>query len=291
MNLSAVKTIGTRLLGRNAARLAKHSPVILTTVGIAGVVTAGVLVARATLKLEPIVDDINIKKRDLAHNADATSKDLTRVYIHGAGKIVKLYALPISVGIFSIGCIVGGHKILTKRNFALAAAYKAAETTLSNYRGQIVEEFGEEKDHEIMRKVSSKELTTVEIDEDGNEKAVHKVTHDHSQYARFFDEYNHNWNGADNNLNLLFLKSVQNYANDRLLATGHIFLNEVYERLGFEHTSAGAIVGWAIEPGEDNYVDFGIFNKNSEAARDFVNGYEKSILLDFNVDGLIYDKI
>lgn len=291
MNLSAVKNVGTRLFGKHAARLAKHSPAILTTVGVVGVVTAGVLVARATLKLENIVDEMNARKRELAHTADATSKDLTRVYVQGAGKVIKLYALPISVGIFSIGCIIGGHKVLSKRNLALAAAYKAAETTLSNYRGHIIEEFGEEKDHEIMRKVSTKEITTVEIDEDGNEKAVHKVGHDHSQYARFFDEYNNNWNGADNNLNLLFLKSVQNYANDRLLATGHLFLNEVYERLGFEHTSAGSIVGWVVQPGEDNYVDFGIFNKNSEAARDFVNGYEKSILLDFNVDGLIYDKI
>lgn len=291
MNLSAVKTIGTRLLGKNAARLAKHSPAILTGVGVVGVVTAGVLVARATLKLEPIVDEIATRKNDLAHEATATSKDLTKIYVQGAGKIIKLYALPVSVGVFSIGCIIGGHKVLTKRNFALAAAYKAAETTLSNYRGHIVEEFGEEKDHEIMRKVSTKETSHVEIDEDGNEKVVQKVSHDHSQYARFFDEYNSNWNGADNNLNLLFLKSVQNYANDRLLATGHIFLNEVYERLGFEHTPAGAIVGWVIEPGGDNHVDFGIFNKDSEAARDFVNGYEKSILLDFNVDGLIYDKI
>lgn len=291
MNLAAVKNVGTRLLGRNAARLAKHSPVILTTVGVVGVVTAAVLASKATLKLEPIVDEIQTQKADLKLDKYTQPRDLTKVYVRGAGKIIKLYGPSVTLGVASIACIIGGHGILSKRNVALAAAYKAVETSYNSYRAKVVEEFGEEKDHEIRRAIASKVEKHVELDENGQEKVVSRIGHDHSQYARFFDEYNPNWSGEDNNLNLLFLKSVQNFANDKLLATGHIFLNDVYERLGFEHTQAGAIVGWVIEPGGDNYVDFGIFDKNSDAARDFVNGYEKSILLDFNVDGIIFDKI
>ena len=90
---------------------------------------------------------------------------------------------------------------------------------------------------------------------------------------------------------MLFLRTQQNYANDLLKARGHLFLNEVYSMLGIPHTSAGAIVWWTIGAGGDNYVDFGIFTRDSQVVREFVNGYERSILLDFNVDGVIWDMI
>ena len=94
----------------------------------------------------------------------------------------------------------------------------------------------------------------------------------------------------------MFLKSEQNYANDRLKARGYLFLNEVYERLGIPPTKAGQIVGWVYDPNNpnhngDNYVDFGLYNIHKEKTRDFVNGYEEVILLDFNVDGPILDRI
>ena len=70
-----------------------------------------------------------------------------------------------------------------------------------------------------------------------------------------------------------------------------MFLNEVYEQLGFEHTSAGAVVGWIYGGFGDDYVDFGIFNESYKPARDFINGYNNAVVLDFNVDGVIYNQI
>ena len=92
----------------------------------------------------------------------------------------------------------------------------------------------------------------------------------------------------------MFLRAQQQYANDKLIAQGHLFLNEVYDMLGLPRTKAGAIVGWVYDDNNavgDNFVDFGIYDVHRETARDFVNGYERSILLDFNVDGVIYDLI
>ena len=92
----------------------------------------------------------------------------------------------------------------------------------------------------------------------------------------------------------MFLKGVQAHCNDRLRAEGMLFLNDVYKELGFEPTKAGQVVGWVYDehdPDCDNYVDFGIFNLHSQAAHDFVNGYERSILLDFNVDGNIWERM
>ena len=117
--------------------------------------------------------------------------------------------------------------------------------------------------------------------------------YDYSDYARFFDVGNPNWE-KDSEYNLMFLKRQQAYANDKLKANGYLFLNEVYDMLGIPKSKAGQVVGWIYDPENgsgDNYVDFGIYNVNREAARDFVNGYERTILLDFNVDGNIWEKM
>ena len=86
----------------------------------------------------------------------------------------------------------------------------------------------------------------------------------------------------------MYLKKQQAYATDKLRAQGYLFMNEVYEMLGIPKTVIGQRVGWVYDennPVGDNFVDFGIYDLYNEKARDFVNGYERAILLDFNVDG------
>ncbi|MCA1800666.1 MAG: DUF6353 family protein, partial [Actinobacteria bacterium] len=109
-----------------------------------------------------------------------------------------------------------------------------------------------------------------------------------SIYARYFDEGSTVWS-RERDYNRLRIRAIQNYANDMLKARGHLFLNEVYDELGLPRSRAGAVVGWVMSKSGDNFVDFGIYNQENERARAFVNGQEQSILLDFNVDGVIYD--
>ena len=88
----------------------------------------------------------------------------------------------------------------------------------------------------------------------------------------------------------MFLLRQQNYANDLLKSKGHLFLNEVYDMIGIPRTKAGQVVGWIYDeknPVGDNFVDFGIIDIHKERNRAFMNGYEKNVLLDFNVDGNI----
>lgn len=111
-----------------------------------------------------------------------------------------------------------------------------------------------------------------------------------SQYARFFDENSPNWS-KDVEYNLMFLKQQQDYANSRLKAEGFLYLNDVYDMLGIPRTKAGQLVGWIYNtdnPTGDNYVDFGL---HTDMSSEFVNGYKKTVLLDFNVDGNIWDLI
>lgn len=114
-----------------------------------------------------------------------------------------------------------------------------------------------------------------------------------SQYARIFDDSCVGWT-KDPEYNMHFLKVQQNYCNVLLKSKGHLFLNEVYDILGIPRTKAGTVVGWVYNeknPIGDNFVDFGIFDTNDERNSDFINGFKRTAILDFNVDGNILNYI
>lgn len=269
----------TRKVGEKILKAQKHSPHLLFGAGIVGVVGGTVLACRATLKLGDTLDDF---KGEVETNAEhATPRDLTYIYVKNTAKVAKLYAPAVVVGVAGIACLTGSHVQLTRRNTALTAAYAAVSNTFANYRDRVTDEFGAEKEKEIYQ-------DTVRQDALDN-KQVKPVgdTNKLSGYARIFDEGNKNWE-SNAEFNMMFLKCQQNFANQLLQVRGHVFLNEVYDALGFEHSSAGSVVGWYLNGDGDNYIDFGLYDPHSSR---FVNGDEKSIILDFNVDGVIFDKI
>lgn len=298
MNISALTKftpVASKAFGRGSLIVRKYSPEILTTVGVVGVVTAAVFASKATLNLEPIVDNMqgHLDVANELHDTGAVSdmahtKKKTQIITTGVMEIAKLYGPSVTLGLASIGCIVGAHGIMRKRNVALAAAYKAVESTFAKYRERVIEEFGEEKDRDYRRGVSQASV----INKETNEEEIVNIVDPNgvSKYARFFDKLNDNWTKTPE-YNLTFLRMHQNYANDTLHARGHLLLNDVYDMLGIPRTKEGAIVGWAISNGGDNFVDFGLYDPANEKAREFVNGHEEAILLDFNVDGVVFDLI
>lgn len=306
--IALIKTIPTTLTqagGRSALLLKKCSPEILVVGGIVGGVTATVLACKATRKIDDVLDDHNeklsqiIPAESLKDDKDfkkETAKLKSQVYLHTAKEITKLYAPPVALGVASIGCILGGHGILKRRNIAIAAAYSVVQDRFNEYRGRVRDEFGDEKEKNLYFGTHQEKVDIVEEDpETGKKKKTKKVVNvkdpnGYSQYARFFDDGSPNW-VSDAELNLAFLRAQQNYVNDLLHARGHVFLNEVYDILGIPRTQAGAVVGWVMSEDGDNFVDFGLYSAYNQEAVDFVNGYEPAILLDFNVDGVIYDLI
>lgn len=302
MNLTILKTIGGPKVQRALFKVSKYAPEILTGVGIVGIITSTIMIAKATTELEPIVDKFEHRKESskirkenslLTHSDDYTNKeyqkDLVYVYAHGILDLTKLYGPGVSLSLASIASILAAHGLMHRRSVALLGAYKAVESAFSAYRQRVIEEYGEDKDRDFRTGFRTE---VIEDKETGKKKKVRSFDPtDISPYARFFDEFNSNWRRVPE-YNLAFLKNQQNYANDLLRARGHIFLNEIYDMLGTERSHAGQVVGWAITKDTgDNYVDFNIYNTDSVAARDFVNGVETSILLDFNVDGVIIDLI
>ena len=292
MNLDTIKTFGGPVVQKAAYKVQKFAPEILTGVGIVGGIGAAILGARATLKLEAVLSDFQEEVADLKaslageHLSEKEyQKLLVRCYVKFSLNMTKLYGPTFTLGLASMASILGAPGIMRRRQVALIAAYKTVEAAFSEYRKRVVEEFGPEKDQMYRLGIREEKIE----DENGKKKTV-KVFDPNgiSPYAKFFDEGNPNYEDQAE-YNLMFLKSHQNWFNDRLRARGFVFLNEVYDAIGIEPTKAGQAVGWALSKDGDNYIDFGIFNGDSEKARDFVNGLERSILLDFNVDGVILD--
>lgn len=301
-------TKATRILSSTKYQLQKHSPELLLGAGIVGVVIGTVLACKATTKIDDIINEKNkaledvhtcLEDKEIEYTEDDSKRDLTIIYAQTGVKIFKLYAPAIGVMALSFGSIIAGHKILKKRNIAIAAAYAAIDKGFKQYRKNVIEEFGEGVDQQMRFGLKAKEVkkkdkdgktikeTEYYIDPDGN--PLDNI----SEYARFFDASCEDF-AKDPEYNMMFLRRQQDYANEMLKARGHLFLNEVYDLLDIPRSKAGQVVGWVYDKNGntkgDNYVDFGLY-KNEAGTRRFVNGLEYNILLDFNVDGVIYDLI
>ena len=294
----------------------KHSPEILMITGVVGIITSGVMACKATLKVNDILEEAksDIEKVHTVLNDESVTeekysemdskKDLAAIYVQTGLKLAKVYGPSLIIGTLSITSMFASNNILRKRNVALAAAYAVVDKSFKEYRGRVIDRFGEEVDRQIKYNLKTMKVDEVITDENGKEKKVKKKIEVggpdmYSPYAIIFDETNPYWE-KDAELNKFFLQSRQAQDNDKLRANGYLFLNDVYEMLGHEKTKAGQVVGWVYDPdsGEgDNYVDFGLYDiytkpkYEAEAKAAFINGYERSVIIDFNVDGNIWEKM
>lgn len=285
-------------------KLKKHSPEILVVAGIAGTVVSAVLACKATTKVAEILDETK-GTLDTIHDGMETGaingqeyttedgkKDTVVVYAQTGMKLAKLYGPAIILGTLSITSILASNNILRKRNVALGAAYAAIDKSFKEYRGRVIERFGEQVDTELKYGIKAKKFEEIEVDpETGKEKKVKKTVmvadpNLQSDYAVYFDSKSRNYE-TNPDYNRMFLKAQQAFANDKLQTRGHLFLNEVLDDLDLPRTPAGQIVGWTKD-GPDGYVNFRIV----EVERETEDGrHEPTLLLDFNVEGNIWEKM
>lgn len=289
---------------KTVMKLKKHSPEILVMAGIAGTVVSAVLACKATTKVAEILDETK-GTLDTIHDGMDTGaingqeyttedgkKDTVVVYAQTGMKLAKLYGPAIILGTLSITSILASNNILRKRNVALGAAYAAIDKSFKEYRGRVIERFGEQVDTELKYGIKAKKFEEIEVDpETGKEKKVKKTVmvadpNLQSDYAVYFDSKSRNYE-TNPDYNRMFLKAQQAFANDKLQTRGHLFLNEVLDDLDLPRTPAGQIVGWTKD-GPDGYVNFRIV----EVERETEDGrHEPALLLDFNVEGNIWEKM
>lgn len=308
INKNALVEKASRTFCKAGLKLKKHSPEILVVGGVVGLVTSGVMACKATTKLSAILDDskeqielfdkvaANPEMVNEEYTVEDAEKDKKIVKVQTAVKVTKLYAPAVAIGVVSIGAIFASNNIMRKRNVALGAAYATVDRAFKDYRNRVVDRFGEELDKELRYNLKTKEVKETVEDENGKKKTVKKNikymdSPMPSEFAVIYDDGCAGWT-KDPEDNKFFLIQQQRYANERLKRRGYLSLNEVYELLGFPSTKAGQVVGWLYDCKDPNYkgddfVDFGLYNVDYEPNRDFVNGYERNIILDFNVAPII----
>lgn len=292
-----------QILVKTKLGIKKHSPEILVATGIGTGIVAAIIACKQTIKANDIVAEArkslqNIEDvKELAANNEVEyteeneQEDRKTIGMQVAVGMVKTYALPVGLGVLSITCILAGHHILKKRNVALAAAYSALSTDFMNYRKRVVDKYGKDVDFMLKNGLEKQIVANQVIDPETGEVKETKeevLTYEGdklSQYARVFDEVGSTQWTPSADHNRAFLLMEQNYFNERIRTRGYIFLNEVYERLGFRPTKAGSVVGWVYQNADYEGIDFGIFTAHTQKAAEFLEGTEPSIILDFNVQG------
>jgi len=291
----------------------KHSPQALFIAGTVGVIGATVLACRATLKLDTVLDEAENHENNLktkfnkgqsgssqtVFTEESLKKSLTLSKAKTGLEIAKLYAPAVGLGLVSVAALTGSHVILNKRNSTALAAFAGLDRAYREYRDRVADEYGKDVDRkfasgaetvlveEKLADGKTKTTTTTSVKKDGKYAA--------SPYSVLFDETSKRFS-REPGMNAMMLGVQQTHANNKLRSQGHLFLNEVFDMLGFPRTAAGALCGWIYrhdheEKNGDNYVDFGIFSGDIDGGEAFVEGRERSVWLDFNVDGEIVDKI
>lgn len=291
----------------------KNEPQIWLTVGLISFAGAVVTACRSTLKVNDILDEHqnNMKmintglenpeliKEGKSYTVEDAKRDKFTQYVHTSVDLVKLYALPAALSALSIVSILRSNSIMTKRYTAAVTAFNAVSEAFESYRRRVVEEQGELMDRHYRYGTKLETVTEKVTDENGKTHKVEKLQEAEDSVldvpadgAVIFDENNPNWD-RNATFNQLFLHGKQEMMNNILQTRGHLFLNEVYDELGFPHTPFGAIVGWKLGHGDD-YVDFGISNlenPSNPTVAEFINGYSNKVVLEFNYDGVILNDL
>ena len=308
--LSKVSTSAAKFAGKAEFTIKKNSPEILLGAGIVGFVGTIVLACRATCRADEVLEfhrrkikDINDAKEiadadpegEMSYDIEIYRQDKAVRYLKTTGSLAKLYAPTIAVGTLSLACILTSRNIMQKRYLGVVAAYNGLSAAFEEYRKRVLDEYGEGLDKHFRYGTTYDELPV--YDENGKktkekeqvDKTETGMVIPNDDSCRFFDSSNPNWD-KNPTFSMMWLRGQQNILNDILHTRGHVFLNEVYDALGFPHTPQGAVLGW-IDGEGDNCIDFGLYDPNKESVRRFVNGVDNVIMLEFNHDGVIWDKI
>ena len=308
--LSKISTSAAKFAGKAEFTIKKNSPEILLGAGIVGFVGTIVLACRATCRADEVLEfhrrkikDIEDAKEiadadpegEMSYDIEIYRQDKAIRYLKTTGNLAKLYAPTVAVGALSLACILTSRNIMQKRYLGVVAAYNGLSAAFEEYRKRVRDEYGEGLDKHFRYGTTYEELPV--YDENGKktkekeqvEKTETGMVMQTDDSCRFFDSSNPNW---DKNpaFSMMWLRGQQNILNDILHTRGHVFLNEVYDALGFPHTPQGAVLGW-IDGEGDNCIDFGLYDQNKENVRRFVNGVDNVIMLEFNHDGVIWDRI
>lgn len=307
--MSMKQTI-VRGLARAEFQMKRKSPELLLAGGIVTFIGTVVIACRRTTRMDEVIRFHNERmdkisqaeeiyqsdpENELEFNEKDRRREVVKTYALDVVHVGRLYAPAIGMGALSIGCFLASYRIMRARYIGVVALVKSIQSAFDAYRARVVQEYGAEVDRHLRygTEYSTKKITTV--DENGNKVKTEETeantntdTLPVDDTCRVFGPENKQWD-PNPNFSMSWLRGRQNMMNDLLHSRGHVFLNEVYDALGFEHTPIGAVVGWIDGEGDDMIDFFGEIGDSR--VRNFVNGKDNVILLTFNHQGVIWDRL
>lgn len=201
----------------------KHSPEILTGIGIAGMVTTTIMAVKATPKALELIQDAKYEKGE-----ELTAVEKTKA-------CWKCYIPAVTTGIVSSACIIGAHSVNMKRNAALATAYSLSETALKEYQEKVVETIGEKKEEVIRDKVAKEHI-------DKNPVRNSEVFITEKGSTLFYDPISGRYFESD----IEKIKRIVNELNAQMINEMYIPLNDLYYEIGLKTTDMGDEIGWNL---------------------------------------------
>ena len=217
----------------------KHSPEILTGIGIAGMISTTVLAVRATPKALMLIEEKKREKK-FAVIKDGGDPELTKIEV--VKTAWKPYIPATVTGAASVACLMGASSVNARRNAALAAAYALSETTLADYKEKIVSTIGEKKAQEVKDAIAKDKVE--------NDPVSHKeIVITGKGETLCYDALSGRYFKSD----IEYIRRAVNNLNERLLFDTHISLNEYYEEIGLEEIfPMGENLGWTVDPDSAN---------------------------------------
>lgn len=305
--------------GKIIQKVKFRSPELLIGAGVVGLVGAAVVAVRRGVRWHNAakgnllldLETIEKAKASPEYSREDKVRDYATAIGRGVWSFTQIYGPSVAVGAASVVSILAGTGILKGRLAAMTSAAATAQAALDRYRSRVREKLGEDADYEFAYEVSAKKAKIKH--EDGTKESLvtyHLVPSSGewmaaSPYSRLWDENAMEW-CANRDIQFLTLRSLENHFNQELNARGVVFLNDVYKALGLPMSKDAALVGWikdyekpkmaklAAELGRvpgDGVISFGVFENESPSARAYLAGDDDRVVLDFNVDGVIYDLI
>lgn len=215
----------TKIFKGFGAAISKHSPEILTGIGIAGMITTTVLAVKATPKALMLIEDAEYAKRDTLTTVEKTKAAW------------KPYIPAVVTGTVSIACLIGASSVHAKRNAALATAYQLSSTALSEYKEKVIETIGEKKEKAICEKVAQEKVNN-------NPVSTKEVIIAGSGDVLFLEPISMRYFTSD----IERVRKIVNDFNYRLTTgmEGYISLSEFYDEIGLSRTSTSDDIGWNL---------------------------------------------
>lgn len=308
-----VKKVG-KVIGAKAApvmrKLYPVAPDVMLAGGIALTVGGSVYACVQTAKHIPAIKQEIVEEKEsieFEQLEEDAKRQITGLYLEKAGKLAKVYAVPAAMVTTGVLLTVAAHNEQGRRIAMVTAAYNSIFTSYNEYRARVVEKEGPEQDLRYLH--GEREETVVEqkttksgkVTEKEKQVTVFGSGDGEDLYKKCFSIRTSTQWRNDPDYNLQFVKSCERMAEQKFKAQGYLFLDEVYEMLGFElekHSNA-KIVGWVDDANGTKHIDFRIFCPDNPWDVQAVNRaalkgdscFDSEIYLDFNCDGIIIDQL